>query len=113
MEMFISGAKPQTKRVKEREFKVPTLADAPGVEVLVDGVKVVKWEHGNRSTELTPDECERLKVCCGWKRVQKFKALQVKGLMSTKGRNQIIKHFKGKKGYSPSTIANIFRALSK
>lgn len=100
---FSTSPRPAKKPAKK------TLMHAHGVKV----GRSIEWAHGNTSGELTDAERAALMECCGWKRVQEWKALAVKSLMVTKSCAQIVHHFRARKGMKESTVKNIHRALSK
>lgn len=94
---------------KSQPRKVPTLADAPGVKVGMS----IEWAHGNRSDELTAEEIESIRRETGCKTVNTFRAIQIKNLLLTKTPAEIVRHFKGKRGYRERTVRGICSALSK
>ena len=107
--MFISGQK-STAPAKEKQKKEqePALLRVPG-KVIRDCE--VEWANGNSSSELTFLEIEAIKKKTGYKSVDTFRALQIKGLMASKTYSQIVRHFNGKKRYSPRTIWAIYSAI--
>lgn len=110
MECFRPGDYMKKERPqKSQPRKVPTLADAPGVKVGMS----IEWAHGNRSDELTPEEIEFIRRETGCKTVNTFRAVQIKNLLLTKTPAEIVRHFKGKRGYRERTVRGICSALSK
>lgn len=108
MQCFQPGKSAQPKP-RKIQSKTPTLADAPGVKVGLS----IEWSHGNRSDELTPQEVAAIMRETGCKTVKTFRAVAIKNLMLTKTPAEIVRHFKGKKGYKERTIRGICSALSK
>lgn len=92
------------KRVQRK-----SLITAPGVQV----GKSVVWGASNVCAELTEAEIEAIKKYTGRKKVNYVRALAIKSLMQSKTCADIVRHFRGKRGYSERTIKGIHSALSK
>jgi hypothetical protein len=101
---FQAGTKSQKKTVK-RERKVPGLESVPGVRVGL----AIEWASGNTASELTPAEVESIKRNTGVKRLNIFRAIQIKNLMHTRTDAQMAKQLR----CSPRTVWGIRTALLK
>ena len=98
------------RQVKPPErIKKPSLLEARGVQV----GKSIVWGESNVCNELTEIEIEAIKKHTGRKTVNYVRALAIKSLMQSKTCAQIVRHFKGRQGYSERTIKGIHAALSK
>jgi hypothetical protein len=95
-------------KAKAAEKHAPkSLIDAPAVVTEQTGGMVVVWGEG-APTGLTSDEIEAVRKAGH----RLFKGEAVKALMGHKTCAQIVAHFKGRRGYSASTIRHIHAALS-
>ena len=105
------GASPKKKTTPAPPRRVPTLVDAPGIQVN-DGL-TWEWAATNVGADLTAQELEAVRNETGIKSVNAAKVLQIKALMRTKTCAQIVAHFRGRKGYRERTIKRYHAALSK
>lgn len=92
----------------QQRIKKPSLLTAPGV---LEG-KAIVWGVSNVCAELTEQEIEAIKKHTGRKTVNYVRAMAIKSLMQSKTCAQIVRHFRGKRGYGQTTIKNIHAALS-
>lgn len=99
------------KRKTEQQQKVrrPSLLTATGTRV---GLSIV-WGASNVCNELTELEIEAIKKHTGRKKVNYVRALAIKSLMQAKTCADIVRQYRGKRGYSERTIKGIHAALSK
>lgn len=89
--------------------KKKSLFTVPGVQV---GLAIV-WGEENTCSELTETEIEAIKKHTGRKTVNRVRALAIKSLMQSKTCSEIVRYYRGKRGYSERTIKGIHAALSK
>jgi len=87
-----------------------SLLNAPGADM---GNGVIEWGGSEALTGLTEREVELVKKKLGVKRVNYIRTLAVKSLMKSKSCAEIVRHFRGRKGYRESTIKHTHAALSQ
>lgn len=90
------------------EKPAPSLLTAKGVVTEQTGGIVVEWGT-NAPTTLTEAEIKAVRAA-GFR---PFKGEVVKALMGHKSCAEIVRHFKGRRGFSASTVRHIHAALSK
>lgn len=81
----------------------------------IDGIEVgqsIVWDTGAIPDRLT--DAERREICkrLGVKRVNEARCLQIKRCAATMSVNRIVRLFKGRTGFSESTIQKVHAALS-
>lgn len=86
----------------------PSLLTAQGVVTEQTGGIVVEWGT-DAPTTLTDAEIKAVRAA-GFR---PFKGEAVKALMGHKSCAEIVRHFKGRRGFSASTVRHIHAALSK
>ena len=86
----------------------PSLLTAQGVVTEQPGGIVVEWGTDTPAA-LTEAEIKAVRAA-GFR---PFKAEAVKALMGHKTCAEIVRHFKGRRGFSASTVRHIHAALSK
>lgn len=96
----------EQKRETPRE---KSLLNAAGVQV----GQAIEWAHGNMPSSLTERERRNICAALGVKKINEPRCLEIKRCMATMTCARIVKHFKGRRGFSESWITKVHAALSR